>query len=137
MAYYCPGWDSVAATDILMFTSMAEAIAFNAQRNQVIALGEAANTRADAVNYINQLSQLESVWGFHRLTPTQREIITNPTTTTIPPPTMEQRTIARAYNDAVGNRAGRNNDIRLTATGLPANEPALYAMMLPIMLRYV
>ena len=56
MAYYCPGWDAVTATDILMFDSLADANAFTTQRDHVIALGEAARTPADAANYIDRLS---------------------------------------------------------------------------------
>ena len=129
MAYFCPGWDVVTATDILSFDTLENADAFILQRDQLITLGETARTSADVANYFTGLSQLEEAWGFHRLTPTQRAVIRNPTTTTIPTPTMAQRTIARAYTDALGNGRGRNNNNIFTSRHLPATEPALYTMM--------
>ena len=129
-AYFCPGWDAVNATDILIFDTMADARAFTAQRDRAIHMGEAMETPADVVNYIARLIQLETRWGFHRLTPTQRGLLPVAATRTIPPPTMVQRTLARAYNAAVGNGVGNHNNMYFGASDLPPTEPALYAMML-------
>ena len=74
-AYLIPGWADLKPNDVLTFDSINEAVAFTAERNYVNNLGTAIESPADANNYLNHLHRLLFFWGFHRLTPEQREYV--------------------------------------------------------------
>ena len=122
--YFVPGWDHLQASNILMFETAAEAHECIEQRDRTIHMGEAMETATDIHTYRSRVMQMATDWTRHRLTPTQQSIL--PGTTTFPTPTMEQRTIARAYNDMLGTGRGRNNNTFIPAAALPPNEQGVY-----------
>ena len=93
--------DQPDANDVLMFDSRDEAEAFVAARNHAIIVGEAFGTPGEAANYMTYLLEVASQWGFHRMTPVRRGVITEEAPMTIsmtlPQSTIDQHTIERSF----------------------------------------
>ena len=140
-AYFIPDWDEVSPNNVLEFPSLEEAEAFVARRNDAINVGEAVVSHSDAVNFRDELWQLALDYGFHRLTPQQRDIISKevkktgvapPLDMVIPDPSKVQRTIAKAQNETSALRAtlrinGQNDQY---LTNFPDDEKRLRAMIM-------
>ena len=108
--YYLPGWETVTALDVLVFGDRQECDTFLARRNQCIALCDNVRNEIDAVTMLNYISGTGLLWGFHRLTETERGTVTDQARvngiipaypTTLPIPNAIQTTMANAYNAAM------------------------------------
>ena len=108
--YYLPGWETVTALDVLVFRDRQECDTFLARRNQGIALCDNVRNPIDTVTMLNYISGTGLLWGFHRLTRTERGTVTDQAQvngiipaypTTLPIPSDIQTTMANAYNAAM------------------------------------